>query len=883
MGCIEEFNNRLNNNEYISQFLYDNVLKYNNNIEPFDFDLYNYNDKVLSSLYFKNKDYFDNLYKDINQNIHLDEEQIKTILADEDYSLVIAGAGTGKTTTMVSKIKYLVDKKGIDPSRILAMSYTKKATEELKERIQIDFGLPVDVATFHSLGFRIIRNIFSSRHPYVIETNERRDIFLSWFKEKFSDKELIKKIIENFSDIPGYNFMFSNYFEDNYSKYNSFEEYFESYKKRKIKEAKETPFGIKGAIKEIIEKKLNDGHVYTINNELVKSKGEAIIANYLYCNNIDYEYEKVYEEIIDDNKSYKPDFTLDLAGIPVYIEYFGLSLYKDKMSTYQKIKAKKEEYHRAHNTKFIAIDYAPEERIIDKLNSELIKMGFILNPKNDEEIYNKLLENNKLAELYNFESFLYKVIDSIKSSNNRENFSQIINNYLSTLTDTKEKYEFQYKIILDFYKFYQTELYGKEKYGFDFSDMLYYGKLYMTSVNKNLIDYDYLIIDEYQDVSYERYELALELVKINNLKLTAIGDDWQTIFSFAGSKMDYIVNFEKYFPSSKLFIINKSYRNPQEIVDSAGTFIMKNDIQIKKELESNKNISNSIIFVEYEKYMDEVLKELIKEIYDKNSNDSILLLSRRNKTINDLYKGDEFIDDIDTKVRMRSIPNVKLDAMTIHKSKGLTADQVIIIDPYKAAEKEEFWINKLFKTKSKEEPIEHAEERRIFYVALTRTKNKVYIMDDISKTDDFIFELKKIVLDRRRAVIDKTTILSKEEQEKQKAIYVEDTLPENLRTIFKRLKKWRKKKSIEENVPAYMVFTNKELVNITLAKIIEKEDLLKVKGIKERKYSKYGEELYNLLMSEGNVYTILENSKSKVEIGDTVTIKNLKSDKFQNY
>ena len=281
--------------------------------------------------------------------------------------------------------------------------------------------------------------------------------------------------------------------------------------------------------------------------------------------------------------------------------------------------------------------------------------------------------------------------------------------------------------------------------------------------------------------------------------------------------------------------------------------------------------------------MDEVLKELIKEIYDKNSNDSILLLSRRNKTINDLYKGDEFIDDIDTKVRMRSIPNVKLDAMTIHKSKGLTADQVIIIDPYKAAEKEEFWINKLFKTKSKEEPIEHAEERRIFYVALTRTKNKVYIMDDISKTDDFIFELKKIVLDRRRAVIDKTTILSKEEQEKQKAIYVEDTLPENLRTIFKRLKKWRKKKSIEENVPAYMVFTNKELVNITLAKIIEKEDLLKVKGIKERKYSKYGEELYNLLMSEGNVYTILENSKSKVEIGDTVTIKNLKSDKFQNY
>lgn len=858
MGCIEEFNNKLRNNEYISQLLYDRVLEYNQNIESFGFNLNDYNNRVLNGLYSENKEYFEIMYNDVNPSIRLDVNQIRTILADEDFSLVIAGAGTGKTTTMVSKVKYLVDKKEINPNRILAMSYTKKATEELKERIQIDFGLPVNVMTFHSLGFKIIREVFSSNHPYVIETNERRNIFLSWFKEKFNDKELIKKIIEKFSDIPGYNFMFSNYFEDNYDKYNSFEEYFESYKRRKIKEAKETPLGIKGAVKAIIEKKLNDGNIYTINNELVKSKGEAIIANYLYCNNIDYEYEKVYEEIIEDNKSYRPDFTLDLAGEKVYIEYFGLSLYKDKMSTYQKIKEKKEQYHKAHNTKFIAIDYAPEERIIDKLNGELIKQGFTLRPKSAEEIYNKLLENNKVAELFNFESFLYKVIDSIKSSNNREKFDEIINDYLLKQADTKEKYEFQYKIILDFYKFYQKELYGKEKYGFDFSDMLYYGKKYMTDVNKNLINYDYLIIDEYQDVSYERYELALELAKLNNLKLTAIGDDWQTIFSFAGSKMDYIVNFRKYFPSSKLFIINKSYRNPKEIVDSAGAFIMKNDIQIKKELESNKNISNSIIFVEYEKYMDEVLKELIKEIYNKNNNDSILLLSRRNKTINDLYKGDEFADDIDTKVRMRSIPNVKLDAMTIHKSKGLTADQVIIIDPYMVAEREEFWINKLFKIKSKEEPIENAEERRIFYVALTRTRNKVYIMDDISKPNDFIFELKKIVLNRRKALIDKTTILSKEEQQNQNAIYVEDTLPENLKTIFKRLKSWRKKKSIEEDIPAYMVFTNKELVNITLAKINNKEDLLKVKGIKERKYAKYGDELYDLLLNEKNINSTLK-------------------------
>ena len=853
MGCVEEFNNKINNNEYISKLLYDNFLEYNHITEIPNFNLNDYNNKVLNRLYSENKKYFDNLYKDVDSNIHLDMNQIRTILADEDYSLIIAGAGTGKTTTMVAKAKYLVDKKGVDPRRILAMSYTKKSTEELREKIVIDFGLPVEVATFHSLGFKIIRNLFSSHFPTVVETNERKEIFLKWFKEKFENKELMSELIYNFDKIPGYNFMFSKYFRSNYNKYDTFDEYFQHYKKKKIREKSSNPSAVRKAIYDIIEKDLNSEHIYTIRGELVKSKGEAIIANYLFCNGIDYEYEKVYEEILEDNKTYKPDFTLDIGGETIYIEYFGMSKYKNRMSTYEKIRAKKEEYHRLHKTKFIAVDYAPGEKIIDTLKQKLKQFEFVSKPRTEEEIYSYLLERNKVAELFNFYDLLYKVVDTIKSSINREKVGEIVSEYLSGILD-KSKYEFQYNIIKDFYKYYKNELFGdSQNYCFDFSDMLYYAKKYMTSTDKKIIDFDYLIIDEYQDISYERYELAMELSKINNLKLTAIGDDWQTIFSFAGSKIDYIINFQKYFPSSRVFIINKSYRNPKGIVESAGTFMMKNSAQIKKYLESNINVPNPIIFVEYAKYMDEVLKEIIKEIYKKNPNDTILLLSRRNKTINELFLGDDFADSIDTKVIMKELPKASLDAMTIHKAKGLTADQVIIIDPYIAEENGNFWLISLFESKHEKEPVEDAEERRIFYVALTRTKNKVYILDDVSReSKNFMYELRKIICEHRKPLIDKTSILSKEEQKNKKAIYLEDTLSEDKKKLFNKLRKWRKAKSIAEDIPLYYVFSNKDLINITLSDVLKKEDLLNIKGIKKAKYEKYGDELYNILMEHNS-------------------------------
>ena len=197
----EEFIKKLNNKEYISKYLYLKVQKEIPSLIPNNFNLDTYNNEVLASDQIKYKDYFQNMYNNIDTNIHLDEDQIKAILTDEEYSLIIAGAGTGKTTTMASKIKYLVDIKKIPPNEILAISFTKKATEELQKRIVVDFNIPAEVTTFHSLGLMYIREIFKPHKCYVVDKNIRNSIFLEYFKENiFPYKNKVKEDINRVRD-----------------------------------------------------------------------------------------------------------------------------------------------------------------------------------------------------------------------------------------------------------------------------------------------------------------------------------------------------------------------------------------------------------------------------------------------------------------------------------------------------------------------------------------------------------------------------------------------------------------------------------------------------------------------------------------------------------
>ena len=158
------------------------------------------------------------------------------VLADEDSLLILAGAGTGKTTTLSAKVKYLVDIKHVDPSKILVMSYTKKATKKKKKRLQDDLDINCDVTTFHSLGYRYIRKIFDNHKCYIVDNNTKDKIFFDFFAELFQDKSIILEMLNAFKDIPGTEWLFSQYFKENYDKYDTYKDFLEGYKQKRLEE-----------------------------------------------------------------------------------------------------------------------------------------------------------------------------------------------------------------------------------------------------------------------------------------------------------------------------------------------------------------------------------------------------------------------------------------------------------------------------------------------------------------------------------------------------------------------------------------------------------------------------------------------------------------------
>lgn len=289
------------------------------------------------------------------------------------------------------------------------------------------------------------------------------------------------------------------------------------------------------------------------------------------------------------------------------------------------------------------------------------------------------------------------------------------------------------KFILIILKIYSEEL-SSNNY-LDFDDIIKKATLTLKSFYK----YKYIIIDEFQDTSLLRWNLINKLLKLNQATIFAVGDDFQSIYHFSGCNINLFLNLKEYIPDLKILKLKYTYRNSQELINIASKFILKNKKQISKDLISHKHLKEPIKYIYYYNP-----KKALKNLLDKllTINDDILILGRNNKDI-DEYINKEYVKENDFLI----YKNKKIKYLTVHSSKGLEANYVIIIN---LTNKIMGFPNKIINNKliniinSNQDNFLYAEERRLFYVALTRTKNEVFLLTPFLKKSEFIKELRKI-------------------------------------------------------------------------------------------------------------------------------------------
>lgn len=767
--------------EYISSEDEKFFEKFYNKPETFETDTKQANERYINQELKDNSDLFDDL-----GGKSLDSQQREAIVVDEDAVKVIAGAGSGKTFTIQGKVKYLTEKRDVDPSEILAISFSNASVDDLKERI----AEPIDIKTFHKVGKDILTQYNQYSRP---DTSALKRIIKRYLTKKaLKNEDISKKLIEFFSfyiNVPP---------SDDDIKYEG-----------DLLDWQE------GVDFSTLKRRFKNKQRETLNNEIVRSYEELYIANFLFIYGIKYTYEKIYsypnknferefnkfkeflfsfnEEIPDELKNditkdllnltdifekyeikdYLPDFYLDDYNI--YIEHFGLNrncenhLIGGKSSEeYVKEMEWKRKVHKKYGTTLIETFsyYQSENRLLTRLAEKLQAQGVEFNEIDYREVYRILLENKTIKEWEDFIVLLKTFIELFKGNNYDETKFKEFYDYVGGLKDSfsKDRTIAFLKIVEEIYNDYEAYLLKIKK--IDFNDMINKAS---DCIVKNGLDlpYKYIIVDEYQDTSFTRYNLLRNICDSIGAKIMVVGDDWQSIYSFSGCDVNIFTKFDNFFDVCETRYIEKTYRNSQQLIDASSNFVMKNPDQTRKELKSSKSLKYPIKLVNFDNDFDEILKFelIIKNIINQSTfkNKKILILGRNNKDIFNLLKNFnveneygkrkfEILGDEDklrrnkfVKIVYRESPDVNIEYRTVHQSKGLECDNVILINlkNWKAG----------FPNKMVDDPVlnfvkrngdsfSYAEERRLFYVALTRTKNNVYLLAPYFKSSVFVQELK---------------------------------------------------------------------------------------------------------------------------------------------
>jgi DNA helicase-4 len=700
----------------------------------------------------------------------LDSQQAEAVENDADVCLLIAGAGTGKSTTVAGKVNYLTNHKEVKPDRILVMSFSKNSVADLEEKIYpqkatMKNPVPagVHITTIHALAFGICGK--PPEDPVSLE-NRPLEILTDFICDTlFADNIKLKQALSVFG---GY-FKLNEYLGETNSRPDlTVNAWFDE----KVKSEYKTESNIRDTIKYRTYGLVNEKR--TIRGEYVSSEQEAKTANFLFLNNIDYEYEpQTGERLGDSNKSYTPDFLIKQGDNQIYMEHFGTtkkggkndSMSKEALDKYNKNRSYKISYWNDSNKEFIYTwsNYGKQgmDHITD-LKYRLTQRGFKLVKRSDDdfEVYKALRAYDRRRYCNSFAYLLNKFIGQYKliypDTSGFDNF----------IKNADEKTKTKLTILKDAYLYHENTLRQMRKV--DFTDLINNATKILE--RGEIPDkYEWIIVDEFQDTSENRFKFIKTLKEKSGAQLFVVGDDWQSIYRFAGSKVSLFTRFLEYMNCDKKPIyIEKTYRNSQELIDIAGRFITENPEQSNNSLKSGKSLKNPVRIITYEKERGrqnqakakenlvkataDIIKDIVKnfgitaENADKHR---ILITARYNYDLRCIENTTTtYFTAKNNEVYCTEYPFVKLDFCTVHASKGLTYENVIVLDVdddglygFPNKRKDDEIMSYVFEGDT---GVIYAEERRLFYVALTRTENYVYLIVPRNYKSEFIEEISSV-------------------------------------------------------------------------------------------------------------------------------------------
>jgi len=639
----------------------------------------------------------------------LTEEQANAVIAFDNRVQVVAAAGSGKTSVMVARAAYAVHRGFVPPERILLLAFNKDAADELQERVRQrlqNAGIDpsnIRASTFHSFGLDVIGKATGVRPRPAPWLQTGRDL------------AVMQEIVDTLRDSsPEFRYKW-DLFRLLYANLASTAE---------------------GGDHDHYDPATRETGFRTFDGGYVRSHGERLIANWLYINGVKYEYEKQYSHrtASPEHSQYRPDFYYPEADL--WHEHWALDRDGNPPSIfpgYAEGIAWKRETHRKFGTSLIETTWAEivhGKGLVD-LENQLLQRGIETDWNPDRPIKGiQVVQHKQLCQL------VRTFMTHVKSSKlDQASVQNRLATSLSHLAGTRTS------LFLDIYWPIHQEWDRRlrEKEFVDFEDML--------SIAADILEnreydapFDLILVDELQDASQARGRLIQGLTNKPGKFLLAVGDDWQSINRFAGADISVMTNFHSMFGPGPRLELTTTFRCPQRICDVSSNFVCKNPKQIRKQVISVHPDRGPSVQLIRDSNPSRALHKYLWRLSDELRSDTAPLDTISNATVNILGRYND-----DKNLMPEDLPtNLNISFRTIHSAKGLEADFIVIANAKSG--------DKGFPSTIADDPVldlamsegdtfEHAEERRLFYVALTRARRQVVILSPPGLESPFVIEL----------------------------------------------------------------------------------------------------------------------------------------------